>query len=58
MTTATRQHLTAMTPEQRTRLAAGSRTALRAAWPHRHSSFRAPIVISANVTMLRNLAAL
>jgi hypothetical protein len=49
-------YLAALTDQQRTKIARDSRKALRAAWPHRHTSFRAPIVIRANVTMLRNLS--
>jgi hypothetical protein len=29
--------------------------ALREAWPHRRTSFRAPLVIRANVAMLRRI---
>ena len=54
----TTEHLNGMTEAQRSRLARDSRKTLREAWPHRHSSFRAPLVIRANVRMLRNLAAL
>lgn len=51
-------YLLALTDSQRVKIARDSRKALRAAWPHRHNSFRAPHVIRANVTMLRNLASL
>lgn len=50
--------LLTMTDAQRAKTGRDSRKALRAAWPHRHTSFRAPIVIRANVKMLRDLAAL
>jgi hypothetical protein len=58
MTPAMQDYLTGMTDKQRANLARDSRKALTEAWPNRHSSFRAPIVIRANVTMLRNLASL
>jgi hypothetical protein len=31
------------------------RAMIRAAWPHRHSSWRAPMVVRANVATLRDL---
>lgn len=45
------------TTQERAKLERDSREALRAAWPHRHTSFRAPIVVRCNVTMLRKLKA-
>jgi hypothetical protein len=38
-----------------TKLERDSIKALRAAWPHRHTSFRAPIVIRCNIAMLRKV---
>lgn len=51
-------YLASLSDTDRAKLASDSRTALRTAWPHRRSSFRAPHVIRANVTMLRNLRAI
>jgi hypothetical protein len=45
------------TSTERAKLERDSRQALRAAWPHRHTSFRAPIVVRCNVAMLRKLKA-
>jgi hypothetical protein len=54
--TALEAHIRSLSDTQRARLARDSKTALRTAWAHRHSSFRAPMVVRANVQMLRNLA--
>jgi hypothetical protein len=58
MPPARRAYLAAMTADQRGRLASESRRMIRKAWPHRHVSFRAPLVIRANITMLRDLVEL
>lgn len=49
------RHLAAMTPLQRAKLQRETVNSLRRAWRARHDSFRAPMVIRANVKMLRNL---
>lgn len=55
MTQGQRDHLAALTPLERLKIRRDSAKALRAAWPYRHTSFRAPHVVRANVTMLRGL---
>jgi hypothetical protein len=57
MTAGTRDYLTALSTPQRTKLASDSRKALAHAFPNRHT-LRGRQVVTANVTMLRNLAAL
>lgn len=54
MTTALRQHLTALTTTERHQMTADSQDALRHAWPHR-DSLRGRTVVQSNVKMLRNL---
>ena len=56
MTEAAEAIYRSMSDKQLRREAANARKALRAAWPHRHTSFRAPIVVRANVRCLRDLS--
>lgn len=55
MTPDIRDYLRQMTPNERLRLAAAARQALRGAWSHRHGSAQARYAIQENVLMLRAL---
>jgi hypothetical protein len=54
MTPALRDYLIGLGEKGRARERRNARTALRRAWPHRHTP-RARVVIGANVAALRNL---
>ncbi len=57
MTNDLRTYLLGISACQLTNLEGNTRMTLRKAWPHRHTA-RGRLVVTANVTMLRNLRAL